>query len=99
MLDYHQLVLLVTPSEDAMCYLLGCPMNYCRADEERLAILRTLVMASGGTGLMHESYWFEDSSVYTRFWFAMANSYMGEALLDLAENRPHLLFEGEGPGV
>ena len=42
-------------------------------------------MASGGTGLMHESYWFEDSSVYTRFWFAMANSYMGEALLDLAE--------------
>ena len=49
-------------------------------------------MASGGTGLMHESYWFEDSSVYTRFWFAMANSYMGMVLLDLAETRPHLLF-------
>ena len=29
-----------------------------------------MVMASGGTGLMHESYWFADSSVYTRFWSA-----------------------------
>lgn len=62
------------------------------ADDERRAILRTMVMASGGTGLMHESYWFADSSVYTRFWFAMANSYMGEVLLNLAEERPHLLF-------
>ena len=51
-----------------------------------------MVMASGGTGLMHESYWFQDPSVYTRFWFAMANSYAGEALLSLAENHPHLLF-------
>jgi len=62
------------------------------ADEERRSILKTMVMASGGTGLMHESYWFEDASVYTRFWFAMANSYMGEVLLTLAEERPHLLF-------
>ena len=44
------------------------------ADAERLAILRTVVMASGGTGLMHESYWFEDSSVYTRFWFAVSRN-------------------------
>lgn len=63
------------------------------ADQERLAILKTLRMSSGGTGLMHESYWFEDSSVYTRFWFAMANSYLGEVLLDLAATRPHLLFK------
>eukprot|EP00038_Savillea_parva_P009771 m.185743 g.185743 ORF g.185743 m.185743 type:complete len:651 (+) comp16548_c0_seq1:100-2052(+) len=62
------------------------------ADAERLAILTTLRESSGGTGLMHESYWFEDTSVYTRFWFAMANSYVGEALLNLAETRPHLLF-------
>ena len=58
---------------------------------------KTAVMASGGTGLMHESYWFEDSSVYTRFWFAMANSYMGMVLLDLAETRPHLLFTDGSP--
>ena len=27
------------------------------------------------------------------FWFAMANSYLGEVLLDLATTRPHLLFK------
>ena len=63
------------------------------ADAERLAILKTLRESSGGTGLLHESYWFEDATVYTRFWFAMANSYLGEAILQLAENHPHLLFE------
>ena len=65
------------------------------ADDERLAILHTLRESSGGTGLLHESYWFEDSSVYTRFWFAMANSYLGEAILMLAETRPHLLFNDD----
>ena len=63
------------------------------ADAERLAILKTLRESSGGTGLLHESYWFEDATVFTRFWFAMANSYLGEAILQLAENHPHLLFE------
>lgn len=62
------------------------------ADAERLAVLHTLVESSGGTGLMHESYWYSNASSYTRFWFAMANSYMGEVLLHLAETRPHLLF-------
>jgi len=61
-------------------------------DAERLAILATLRESSGGTGLMHESYWFADASVYTRFWFAMANSYLGEAILQVAEKHPHLLF-------
>ena len=56
------------------------------------AVLATLVEASGGTGLMHESYWYTNASIYTRFWFAMANSYMGEVLLTLAETRPDLLF-------
>lgn len=67
--------------------------NSTESDTERLAILETIREASGGTGLMHESYWFEDSSVYTRFWFAMANSYLGEAILNLAETRPDLLFK------
>ena len=72
--------------------LLTVAGNSTEADAERLAILDTLRESSGGTGLMHESYWFQDPSVYTRFWFAMANSYVGEALLSLAENHPHLLF-------
>ena len=67
--------------------------NSSTADEERKAILHAMVESSGGTGLMHESYWYTDSSSYTRFWFAMANSYAGEAILQLAETRPDLLFE------
>ena len=63
------------------------------ADAEREAILQALVESSGGTGLMHESYWYTNSSEYTRFWFAMANSYMAEALLSLVYKRPDLLFE------
>jgi len=62
------------------------------SDDEARAVLRTLKLSSGGTGLVHESYWFEDPTQYTRFWFAMANSHFGEAILSLAEQRPHLLF-------
>lgn len=72
--------------------LLTVAGDSAEADAERLAILETIKEASGGTGLMHESYWFEDSQVYTRFWFAMANSYLGEAVLSLVENHPHLIF-------
>lgn len=41
---------------------------------------------------MHESYWYSDPTWFTRSWFAMANSYLGEALLTLSERRPQLLF-------
>jgi meiotically up-regulated gene 157 (Mug157) protein len=75
-----------------MTRLLTVEGNSAEADKERMAILSTLVETSGGTGLMHESYWYTDSQVYTRFWFAMANSYMGEVLMHLAETHPHLLF-------
>ena len=34
-----------------------------------------------GTGLLHESFWYNDPSVFTREWFAMANSLFGEATL------------------
>ena len=61
-------------------------------DAEAAALLRSLARSSGGTGLMHESYWYADPSWFTRSWFAMANSYLGEALLTLAERRPALLF-------
>ena len=62
------------------------------ADAEVLATLGALRESSGGTGLMHESYWYEDSSVYTRYWFAMGSSMFAEAVLRVAEERPWLLF-------
>lgn len=62
------------------------------AETEARAVLATLRESSGGSGLMHESFWFDDPSRFTRPWFAMANSAFAEALLRLAEVRPHLLF-------
>ena len=69
-----------TPADDA-------------ADAEALATLAALVESSGGTGLMHESFWYTDPTTYTRFWFAMANSFLGEAVMYVAEHRPGLLFK------
>ena len=47
--------------------------------------------------MLHESYWFEDSSVFIRFWFAMADSYLGghPNARTLAETWPHLLFNDD----
>ena len=42
---------------------------------------------------MHESFWYADPQRYTRGWFAMANSAFAEAILTIAETRPHLLFK------
>ena len=55
--------------------------------------LRTLMIQNtNGLGLIHESISIYDSSAYTRSWFAWANSYFAEMLLDLADRKPHLIF-------
>ena len=45
-----------------------------------------------GTGLLHESFWYNDPSVFTREWFAMANSLFGEAIYRVSEKYPEWLF-------
>ena len=62
------------------------------ARDEAAWILKGIVKSSGGTGLMHESFWYNDPSRYTRYWFAMANSYLGEGILSVAESHPEWLF-------
>lgn len=50
---------------------------------------------TAGLGLIHESVDIYDGT-YTRQWFAWANSYFAEMLLDLASRKPHLIFtDGE----
>ncbi len=44
-----------------------------------------------GLGLIHESQSIVDSS-YTRSWFAWANSYFAEMILDLALRKPGLIL-------
>ncbi|KAJ7208663.1 Six-hairpin glycosidase-like protein [Mycena pura] len=61
-------------------------------DADILLKLEYLKNTTTGLGLMHESVNTHDAADYTRPWFAWANSYFGEAILQLAETKPHLLF-------
>ena len=60
-------------------------------DEEILGCLRMLKSTHAGTGFMHEAFWKDDPTKYTRDWFAWANSWFGELILHLHQTKPHLL--------
>ena len=47
---------------------------------------------TNGLGLIHESIDIYNTTSYTRPWFAWANSYFAEMLLDLAQRKPQLIF-------
>jgi len=61
-------------------------------DEAEIAeCLQALLRSQAGTGFMHESFDCNDASRFTRPWFAWANSMFGELILQLHDQRPHLL--------
>jgi len=62
-------------------------------DEEILNSLYLIANNTNGLGLIHESQSIYKSCDYTRPWFAWANSYFAEMLLDLAERKPELIFK------
>ncbi|KAI9574953.1 Six-hairpin glycosidase-like protein [Boletus coccyginus] len=66
-------------------------------DEEILESLYMVVNNTAGLGLIHESIDIYNESEYTRSWFAWANSYFSEMILDLARRKPHLLFDSYEP--
>ncbi len=55
---------------------------------EMLVMLKSAAMA---TGFIHESYNKDDSTNFTRPWFAWMNSYFGELVAGLADKKPSLL--------
>ncbi|KOS23210.1 Meiotically up-regulated protein [Escovopsis weberi] len=57
---------------------------------ERLAII---LENTSKLGLIHESVHIYNSSDYTRPWFAWANSYFAEMILDLAQRKPEIIFK------
>ncbi|KZV69245.1 glycoside hydrolase family 125 protein [Peniophora sp. CONT] len=61
-------------------------------DEEILESLYLIANNTAGLGLIHESVNIHNASDYTRPWFAWANSYAAEMMLDLAARKPHLIF-------
>lgn len=60
-------------------------------DEEIICCLKNLKSTHAGTGFMHESFNKDNAGIYTREWFAWANSLFGEFILQLYFERPELL--------
>jgi meiotically up-regulated gene 157 (Mug157) protein len=60
-------------------------------DKEIIQSLGILKASHGGTGFMHETFWKDDPTRFTRSWFAWANSLFGELILHLHQDKPELL--------
>ncbi|KAI0751344.1 Six-hairpin glycosidase-like protein [Daedaleopsis nitida] len=67
-------------------------------DKEIMDALDMIASNTAGLGLIHESINIYDGT-YTRPWFAWANSYFAEMLLDLAQRKPHLILKTGKPYV
>ncbi|CAG8589942.1 6024_t:CDS:2 [Ambispora gerdemannii] len=62
-------------------------------DQEILENLDILKNISLETGLISQAVWYNDPKIVSQPWFASANSLFGEAILRLAEEKPHLIFD------
>jgi len=69
-------------------------------DDEILFALETIMNNTAGLGLIHESVSiYSPKFTYTRPWFAWANSYFAEMVLDLAGRKPQLIFNENIPYI
>ena len=66
-------------------------------DDEIKERLSLILDNTSGLGLIHESINIYNSSEFTRPWFAWANSYFAEMMLDLAERKPGLICKEDKP--
>lgn len=60
-------------------------------DNEIIQCIHYLKTTHAGTGFMHESFNKDDANKYTRKWFAWANTLFGEFIINLINEKPHLL--------
>jgi len=63
------------------------------SDYDIISSLRMLKNTHAGTGFMHESFMKNDATLYTRKWFAWANTLFGELVLETYRKSPGLLKE------
>ncbi|GJJ07348.1 hypothetical protein Clacol_001549 [Clathrus columnatus] len=68
-------------------------------DQEILTALYTIANNTAGLGLIHESQSIYSHTDYTRPWFAWANSYFAEMILDLAQRKPGLILKDDTPYI
>ena len=61
-------------------------------DAEIAQCLLFIKRSAAATGFMHESFSKDDATKFTRPWFAWANAVFAELILQLAKERPHLIF-------
>lgn len=61
-------------------------------DTEIAMCLTYLTRSALATGFMHESFDKDDATQYTRPWFAWANALFGELIVELARDKPYLIF-------
>jgi len=66
-------------------------------DTEIMTMVNAILQNTAGLGLIHESVNIFNQSDYTRPWFAWANSYFAEMILDLAQRKPWLIFKSSEP--
>lgn len=60
-------------------------------DDEIKHCIAMLKQTHAGTGFMHESFNKNNAAIYTRKWFAWANTLFGEFLWKVFQEKPHLL--------
>jgi hypothetical protein len=61
-------------------------------DPEEISLcIKMLKETHADTGFMHESFYKNDATQYTRDWFAWANTLFGEMLIKVNEEHPQIL--------
>lgn len=61
-----------------------------QSEFEVASCLAALKATHAGTGFMHESFFKDDPSKYTRSWFAWANTMFGELILKVRDSYPRI---------
>jgi meiotically up-regulated gene 157 (Mug157) protein len=61
------------------------------SESEIREAVQMLKAGSAGSGFIHESYFKDDATKFTRAWFAWANTLFGELIATLAETHPAVL--------
>ena len=62
-------------------------------DDEIRYCLQTLKVSSAGSGWLHESFHKDNVEDFTRPWFAWVNGLYGQLIMQLAVERPQLIFK------
>ena len=60
-------------------------------DSEISEMIESIKNTHGGKWFMHESFNKDNSNLFTRHWFAWANTLFGELILKVLKERPHIL--------